>query len=96
MSSVPPHRRAIASATVAMARTMGMVLGVAVSGAVFNGTFQGLSNGIPLKLYQPSMESIFMTAFHTAMFGSVAVALVGVVISYLRGPENLRQSKGKE
>ena len=96
MSSVPPHRRGIASATVAMARNMGMVLGVAVSGAVFNGTFQGLSNGIPLKLYQPNMESIFMTAFHTAMFGGVVVALVGVVISFLRGPENLRKSLGKE
>ena len=96
MSSVPPHRRGIASATVAMARNLGMVLGVAVSGAIFNGTFQKLSNGVPLKQYQPSLQSVFMTAFHTAMFGGVMVALVGVVISYLRGPERLRKSQAQE
>ena len=96
MSSVPPQRRGIASATVAMARNLGMVLGVAVSGAIFNGTFQKLSNGIPLKHYQPKLESIFMTSFHTAMFGGVMVALVGVVISYFRGPERLRKSLAKE
>ena len=96
MSSVPPHRRGIASATVAMARNLGMVLGVAVSGAVFNSTFQGLSKGIPLKLYQPGLKTIFMTAFHRAMLLGVVVAMVGVVISFLRGPENLRKSHDKD
>ena len=87
MSAVPHNRRGIASATVAAARSLGMVLGVAVSGAVFNGTFQGLSKGSVLKVYQPSMEPIFLTAFHTAMISGVMIALIGVVVSFLRGPD---------
>ncbi len=93
LSFIPPHRRGIASATVAAARNLGMVLGVAISGAMFNSSFQRLSGGIQLTIYRPSMESIFMTAFHAAMAGGMAVALFGVIISFLRGPEprNLRQ-----
>ena len=96
MSIVPPHRRGVASATVAAARNLGMVLGVAVSGAVFNSSFQRLSNGTPLKLYQSSLEPIFMKAFHAAMIGGVAVALAGVIISFLRGPENSRKHENYE
>jgi len=89
MSNVPPHRRGIASATVAAARNLGMVLGVAVSGAVFNSSFQQLSGGLHLKLYRASLESIFMSAFHTAMIGGMVVAAAGVITSFLRGPETL-------
>jgi EmrB/QacA subfamily drug resistance transporter len=87
MNNVPPHRRGVASATVAAARNLGMVLGVAVSGAVFNSTFHRLSNGLGMKQYQPDLEPVFMQAFHAAMIGGLMVALAGVMISYLRGPE---------
>jgi len=87
MNSVPPQRRGIASATVAAARNLGMVLGVGVSGAVFNSTFLRLSHGISLKVYRPALEPIFMKAFHAAMLNGVLIALAGVVISFLRGPE---------
>jgi len=87
MNSVPRHRRGVASATVAAARNLGMVLGVAVSGAVFNGTFHRLSKGIGMKQYQPSLELVFMQAFHAAMIGGALIALVGVMVSFLRGPE---------
>ncbi|MBU0967634.1 MAG: MFS transporter [Proteobacteria bacterium] len=87
MNIVPPNRRGVASATVAAARNLGMVLGVAVSGAVFNSTFHRLSNGAYLKLYQPSLEPVFMQAFHAAMISGMMIALIGVIISFLRGPE---------
>ncbi len=87
MSAIPPHRRGIASATVAAARTLGMVMGVAVSGAIFNNTFQRLSGGIHLPTYRPSLEPVFMTAYHTAVISGTIIALIGVVISFLRGPE---------
>ncbi len=87
MSFVPPRRRGIASATVAAARNLGMVLGVAVSGAVFNSSFQQLSGGIRLRLYRPSLEPVFMAAFHVAMLVGTAIAVIGVIISFLRGPE---------
>ncbi len=89
MSNIPPKRRGIASATVAAARNLGMVMGVAVSGAVFNSSFQRLSGGAHLNLYTRSLEPLFMSAFHTAMIGAMVIACAGVVISYLRGPETL-------
>jgi len=91
MNSVPPQRRGVASATVAAARNLGMVLGVAVSGAVFNGTFHRLSNGIDMKFYNPTLEPVFMKAFHTAILVGGAISLTGVVVSYLRGPERRRR-----
>lgn len=87
MNSVPPHRRGVASATVAAARNLGMVLGVAASGALFSSTFHRLSDGSYIKSYQPAMEQIFMQAFHTAMLGGMLIGLTGVVVSYLRGRE---------
>lgn len=87
MNSVPPHRRGVASATVAAARNLGMVLGVAVSGAMFNSTFQRLNHGSPLKVYQPAQEPLFMQSFHIAMITGMMIALAGMVVSYLRGPE---------
>ncbi|MDH3349460.1 MAG: MFS transporter [Desulfobulbaceae bacterium] len=96
MNNVPPHRRGVASGTVAAARNLGMVLGVALSGAVFNSTFYRLSGGEHLKIYRPDLEPMFMEAFHTAMTGAVVIVLVGVVISYLRGPEvQMMQAKVK-
>jgi len=87
MSSVPPQRRGVASATVAAARNLGMVLGVAFSGTVFNSTFERLTNGAQLKNYASSMEPAFMAAFHTAMLWGVMLAATGIVVAWLRGPE---------
>lgn len=93
MNIVPSRRRGVASATVAAARNLGMVLGVAVSGAVFNSTFHRLSNGTYMKVYRPTLEPVFMKAFHTALLVAVVIALVGVIVSFLRGPEP-RQKDG--
>ena len=58
-----------------------------MSGAVFNSTFQHLTHGSGMKQYRPDLEPVFMQAFHAAMIGGVLIALAGVVISFLRGPE---------
>ncbi|MFV0438134.1 MAG: MFS transporter [Desulfopila sp.] len=87
MSSVPPQRRGVASATVAAARNLGMVLGVAFSGTVFANTFAQLTHGAQMKNYVSTMEPAFMTAFHTAMLCSVGLAAVGIIVAWLRGPE---------
>jgi len=93
MNIVPAHRRGIASATVAAARNLGMVLGVAVSGAVFNGDFLRLSHGIDMKQYRPALQPVFMQAFHAAMLVGAAIALAGVLVSYLRGPEAVSEKR---
>jgi len=86
-SAVSPGRRGVASATVAAARNLGMVLGVAVAGAIFNSAFYQLSNGLSLKEYHPALEDIFMKSFHFVMMAGGFIAILGMLIAFLRGPE---------
>jgi len=86
-SAVSPESRGVASATVAAARNLGMVLGVAIAGAIFNSVFFTLSNGLSLKEYHPSLEEIFMESFHIVMLAGGFIAILGMIIAFLRGPE---------
>ncbi|MGW8287380.1 MAG: MFS transporter [Desulfobulbales bacterium] len=86
-SAVAPHQRGVASAIVAAARTLGMVMGVAIAGAIFNNVFYKLSHGLSLKEYQPALEGIFMKSYHYVMMGGVFIAVLGMITSFLRGPE---------
>ena len=95
-SAVAPESRGVASATVAAARNLGMVLGVAIAGAIFNSVFYNLSDGLSLKEYQPALEGIFMDSFHFVMAAGGFIAILGMIISFLRGPEqiNIHPSRG--
>jgi EmrB/QacA subfamily drug resistance transporter len=88
-SAVAPENRGVASATVASARNLGMMLGVAFAGAIFNSVFFNLSNGLSLKEYQPALEGIFMDSFHFVMRAGGFFAILGMIISFLRGPEEV-------
>lgn len=85
LNAVEPRRRGIASGSLATARNLGMVVGVAVAGLIFNYRFRALSGGEGLKTYQPAMEPFFMEAFRWAMTAGAAVAALGVVAAYFRG-----------
>ncbi|MEA1968176.1 MAG: MFS transporter [Thermodesulfobacteriota bacterium] len=85
MGSIPAHRRGIASAAVATARNLGMVMGVALAGLIFSVTFSNLTDGASLKDYTPDMESAFMAGFHNAMLAGVIIAFAGVLIAFMRG-----------
>lgn len=86
MNAVPALRRGVASGTMAAGRNLGMVLGVALSGALFNTTFYRLHHGSSMKEYRPELEAIFMLSFRTAIRWAMVVVLLGMVVSYLRGP----------
>ena len=86
-SAVPPESRGVASATIAAARNLGMVLGVALAGAIFNSAFYRLSSGLSLKEYSPALEGMFMESFHLVMAAGGCIALIGMLVSFLRGPE---------
>jgi EmrB/QacA subfamily drug resistance transporter len=90
MSAVPPRHRGIASGSVATARNLGMVIGVASAGLIFNHTFRLLNGGRDLTVYLPSMQSSFMTAFGHAMLAGAGVACLGIGVAYLRGPDSGR------
>ena len=64
-----------------------MVLGVAIAGAIFNSVFFTLSDGLSLKEYHPSLEGIFMESFHIVMLAGGFIAILGMIIAFLRGPE---------
>ncbi len=87
MSAVPPARRGLAAATVAVARNLGMVIGIAMAGAIFNSVFYTLSGGFNLKGYRPELEPIFMAAFRYAMFAGSVAAGIGMILAFLRGPD---------
>jgi EmrB/QacA subfamily drug resistance transporter len=90
MSAVPPRHRGIASGSVATARNLGMVLGVASAGLIFNSTFRQLNGGQDLTIYTPALEPAFMAAFHNAMLAGAAVAGLGIGVAYLRGRDSGR------
>jgi EmrB/QacA subfamily drug resistance transporter len=92
MSAVPPHHRGIASGSVATARNLGMVIGVATAALIFNGTFRSLNSGQSLKIYTPALETSFMSAFQKSMLAGAAVAACGVVVAYLRGRDSGRSN----
>ncbi len=85
MNSVPKSAMGVASGTLATARNLGMVMGIAIAGSVFNTIFHKLSGGIHLKSYQPQFESAFMTAFRYAMMSGSLIAAVGIPVTFSRG-----------
>jgi MFS family permease len=90
MSAVPPQHRGIASGSVATARNLGMVIGVAAAGLIFNNTFRHLNGGKDLKIYTPALAPVFMAAFRQAMLAGAAVSAFGILVAYLRGRDGGR------
>lgn len=87
MSAISLPHRGVASGTIASARNLGMVLGIAMAGAVFNTVFRMRSGGIGVSSYHPGLGPEFAAAFQWAMFSGMAIALIGAVTAYLRGPD---------
>jgi MFS family permease len=83
MGAAPPRRQGIASGILATARNLGMVLGVGIAGAVLT-TFltRGEASGAAEALFS-GVQAGFLVAS--------GVALLGAVISIIRGPEPYRQ-----
>jgi EmrB/QacA subfamily drug resistance transporter len=91
MSAVPPNYKGFAAGTVATARNLGMVLGVAMAGAIFNSRFYTLSGGLDLKVYRPELEPVFMSAFRYALCAGGIAAAIGMIVAFLRGSERFNE-----
>ncbi|MCP3926538.1 MAG: MFS transporter [Desulfobacterales bacterium] len=85
MESVSPNERGVAGGIVATARNLGMVLGVTIGGTVFNHVFFIKSSGKVLENYNPFLENAFFTAFKCSVLTGCLIAMVGIIISWLRG-----------
>lgn len=93
MSAVGPAQRGVASGTVATARNLGMVIGVALAGLIFNAVFQKMSGGRPLTVYDSGQTPYFMGAFRWAMMAGGGVTALGVIVAFLRGPDKAGQQQ---
>ena len=91
MNSVSPLMRGIASGSVATARNLGMVLGVALAGLIFTSSFLSLSHGATLENYTTQMEPFFMISFQRTMRMGGILALIGLFITYARGKEKIKK-----
>ena len=76
MGDAPRNRQGIASGVLALARNVGMVLGIGLTGAIFTTI---LAHGNQGDL------TVLVHAFDISLIFTSAVAILGAVISYARG-----------
>ncbi len=95
MGAVPPNRRGIASSLLATMRTLGMVLGAAVSGAVFAGYQNYLTHALALEGVTGAQlkTEAFTGAMHLAYLVAAGIAVIAAITSMVRGPVNREASK---
>ncbi len=90
LGSAPRQRQGIASALMATARNVGMVLGVGISGAIFT-TVLSLTQGNPGALFNAASTSFLVAA---------GIAIAGLLTSFVRSTNNpinpTLNSPGKE
>ena len=91
ISAVPGNRRGIASALIATARNMGMVMGIAMASTVFTAVYSSVYPGAALDSYSAQHVDGFMTAFRQAMMCGGFAALTGAVLAALRGNGSISQ-----
>jgi hypothetical protein len=76
MGAAPRHRQGIAAGVLALARNVGMVIGVGLAGAVFT-TVLGRAGAVEAASIVSAMRASYLLA--------AAVAVVGMGITALRG-----------
>jgi EmrB/QacA subfamily drug resistance transporter len=90
--SVPRDQYGVASGFIATMRTAGSSLGITLWGTIvtsrlvshgFEGSLQGAANNPAIR---GEVTPVFLDGIHFAMYAAIAVFLVGIVASALRGP----------
>jgi MFS family permease len=76
MGSAPHHRQGIAAGVLATARSVGMVLGIGIAGAIFTSV---------LAMWPGDSVSGIFPAVQTAFLNLSSAALLGVIVSAVRG-----------
>jgi len=81
MGAAPRNRQGIASGILALARNVGMVLGIGLTGAIFTTILANQNQGDPF---------ILVHAFDTSIIFTAETAWLGAIITFLRGNDNKR------
>lgn len=82
ISSVPKDQAGIGSGMIATMRSLGQVMGIAVSGAVFNTRLAHYS-----MTMETTQEKVFTLAQHDAYLMAFVFALCGITASLIRGSD---------
>lgn len=82
MGSAPAGSRGIASGMLSIARNLGMVMGVAVSGLLFT-LISG--KGIPNGTVNAAEQGVFINALHITFLVAGAVAILAMLASFTKG-----------
>jgi EmrB/QacA subfamily drug resistance transporter len=91
-AAVPRQQYGIASGFIATMRNAASSLGIAVWGAILTSelTSHGFTGDLEAAVLNPTLKGqvtpVFLNGLHIAMYSAVAVLIVGVVFSALRGP----------
>jgi len=85
LARIPLSRTGTASALLAAARNLGMLLGICLSTLVFARIFSHLTGGLDLRDYHPELAVPFLAAMRGALAAAGTVGLLGVATSCLRG-----------
>jgi hypothetical protein len=83
LSSVPRQRMGNASGMMGMTRTLGMVVGVALSSAIFTGVRDALANGAAAG--SPASDGAFLAGMRWAFLAAAALAGLGMAMVWGRG-----------
>ncbi len=86
MSNVPDHRLGVAGAIAAVARNLGMMLGIGVGGMVFTAFFRA-AGGVEVSALAPGFRDAFVVGWRAAMAVGLASCLAALGASLLRGAE---------
>jgi MFS family permease len=84
MGSVPPQMLGIAGGLTAVARNLGMALGIGVGGITF------------AKVAANADVSTFIGGWESAMWTACVICSVGIVVSALRGPDLKKEKRSVE
>jgi EmrB/QacA subfamily drug resistance transporter len=83
MGSVAADRLGTAGGVAAVARNLGMALGIATGGAFFSGAFRA-GGGASLAAYAPSHAAAFVQGWRAAMGAALTACLLAMLVSSLR------------
>jgi EmrB/QacA subfamily drug resistance transporter len=96
--SLPRQQYGIASGFIATMRNAASSFGIAVWGAILTSelTSHGFTGNLEATMVNPALDAnltpVFLRGLHIAIYAAVAVLLVGVIFSALRGPRLIQDA----
>ncbi len=84
------------SALLATARTLGMLLGIALASLSFALFFSSLSGGLDMKDYTPQQAENFVRALHYSYYCFLGIGMTAVFISAVRPAAKRREVRSKK